>query len=307
MRASGPRSVPRTEAPGNPGRGTQRRWSAGTHPDKQKPGANHHHDDQGHPQTRAPGLALGLLGTFELLHVRGALGHVCHEPVSLRGRQVRRHPLDGLRRHEAARRILAVLQHPGFLFLIRSELLEHRRKPRDVRHQRTRNADLREQLPHGRWATWIEHHLPFTASTAKRAIRLHHLRVQEPQRFALLAPIGVAKAYVFLTLPEEVAETLLSAPQPVPSIGKDKLVAAMTFAQMMEVISALGDEQDLDGGELLVRDYRRKVHALVRAIDKLVEGHEAVAAADTEDELGELYDDLQDASARLAAAFALEP
>jgi hypothetical protein len=117
----------------------------------------------------------------------------------------------------------------------------------------------------------------------------------------------VAKAYVFLTLPEEVAETLLSAPQPVPSIGKDKLVAAMTFAQMMEVISALGDEQDLDGGELLVRDYRRKVHALVRAIDKLVEGHEAVAAADTEDELGELYDDLQDASARLAAAFALEP
>ena len=166
---------------------------------------------------------------------------------------------------------------------------------------------VRERLPHGSWESWLEHHLPFTLSTAKRAIRLHQVRLADPALFARLAPLGVAKTYLFLNLPPEIVDQLLSAPQPIPSTGAEKPVAAMTFAELMEVVSALGAEQDLDAAEPLLRAYRHKVRGLIRAIDDLIEGHTLIAAADAEDELAELYDDLQQASAKLADAFSLEP
>ncbi len=161
---------------------------------------------------------------------------------------------------------------------------------------------VRHRVEHGDWIRWLQRHAPFTRRTAARAIVLHQLKHTDPQRFARLAPLGISKANVLVTLPPDAVDHLLQGPHVVPSSGASKTVLAMTFAELMQVIAALDDDLYENAAELLVATYRRQVRAIIRTVRALVEDRDLIA----EQDLADLYDDLVDATALLADAFSLD-
>ena len=162
---------------------------------------------------------------------------------------------------------------------------------------------LQQRLAWGDWRRWLERHTPFTARTAERAIALHQLQQTEPERFARIAPFGVSKANVFVTLPPRFVAKLLAGPHTIPGTTIVKTVLAMTFAELMQVIASYGEQEPEDAATVLVDTYRRQIHALIRTVDALVEDRQHIA----EDDLVDLHDDLLAAVARLAAAFDFDP
>jgi hypothetical protein len=142
-----------------------------------------------------------------------------------------------------------------------------------------------------------------TVSTAKRAIRLHQISRSDPALFARIAPLGVAKAMVLITLPPPLLEQLFAGPHLLPESGAQKALASMTYAELMSVIVALGKHDDEpDAATLLLRAYRQQVRALIGTLDALMEAHDGIA----EDDVAELHDDLVDVTARFAGVFSLD-
>ena len=160
---------------------------------------------------------------------------------------------------------------------------------------------VQQHLDWGDWRPWLSRHVPFTARTAERAIALHQLRQSAPQRFARLAPLGVSKANVLVTLPPALVDELFGKAHTVPGTTIDKTVLAMTFAELMQVISSLQAKPD-DAASALVHAYQRQIRALIRTVDALIEDRQHIA----EDELVDMHDDLLDALSRLAEAFDLD-
>ena len=58
-----------------------------------------------------------------------------------------------------------------------------------------RLLEVKVELTHGEWLFWLKAHVPFTASTAKRANALWHLSENNPALFEALRPLGLTKAY----------------------------------------------------------------------------------------------------------------
>ncbi|MBI4701030.1 MAG: DUF3102 domain-containing protein [Deltaproteobacteria bacterium] len=163
-------------------------------------------------------------------------------------------------------------------------------------------SQVRQRLPHGAWTGWLEQHVPFNGRTAERAIRLHGLSRSDPKLFARLAPLGVSKADVLITLPRATVEKLLAGRHAVPSTGARKPLVAMSFAELMGVIAALDPGDTGDATATLLGTYRRQIRTLIGTFDALIEHRRAIA----DEDLVELYDKLLDAAARLAHAFSLD-
>ncbi len=160
--------------------------------------------------------------------------------------------------------------------------------------------ELRQALPYGAFRAHLRDHLPFTGSTAERAMNLHRFRLNAPELFDGVARAGLTKAHILITLPAADLESLLASTHVIPSSGANKSLLAMTFAEMMEILTEPHDTQ-MAGG--LVRDCRRATRRLAQSLDALAQ---ADPNALDRDDLEDIYDDLVRTLGRFAAAFDFE-
>jgi Protein of unknown function (DUF3102) len=161
--------------------------------------------------------------------------------------------------------------------------------------------DVRKRLAHGDFSRWLDTEVPFNQRTAERAIKLHLVRRSNPALFDTIAPLGIAKASVLITLPPTAINSLVGKRHLVASAGVSMTLAQMSFSQLKEVIAARATETP-DASDVIVSDYRRQVRTLIRTIDLLIDNRVAI----DEHAIGELHDDLLEAAARLAHAFELD-
>ena len=108
----------------------------------------------------------------------------------------------------------------------------------DVRSRVEVGAQLRkarDHIPHGKWLRWLEHHLPFSQRTAERAIVLHAYAEKKPVLFERVAPLGIGRAYLLLSLHGAVAEQILATKHIMPNTGAKKSVEEMSFPELLQV------------------------------------------------------------------------
>ena len=111
-------------------------------------------------------------------------------------------------------------------------------------------------------------HVPFTASTAKRAIQLFHLSQSDPVAFAALCPLGLTKAYKLMMMAPAERDAFLAKAHAVPGAGT-KTPLAMTFEQMMAVLHPPEPETMILVTTKLVKSLRRQTLGLGRLLGEL--------------------------------------
>ncbi|MEZ4438899.1 MAG: DUF3102 domain-containing protein [Polyangiaceae bacterium] len=125
------------------------------------------------------------------------------------------------------------------------------------------------ELQHGEWLPWVEKHLPFSESSAKRAIQLFELREGHPEVLAKLAPLGLTKVYVLLKLGPKERDEFAGKRHVVPSTGYEKAPLEMTVAEMMEVLHPPEPETPVRTRTRVLRGLRRQTQALARLLAEL--------------------------------------
>jgi hypothetical protein len=159
----------------------------------------------------------------------------------------------------------------------------------------------RERLAHGDFGRWLEAELPYSTRTAQRAINLYHVRNSNPSLFETIAPLGVAKVYVLLTLPPAGIKSLVGKRHRVPGVATSMTLAQLSFGQFVQLIAAR-KQSPPDASTTIVRNYTHQVHKLIRTIDTMIEHRPSI----DDHAIHDLHDDLLHAAARLAHAFHLD-
>lgn len=160
--------------------------------------------------------------------------------------------------------------------------------------------EARGKLPRGRWRKYLETKLPFSRSTAERAIELHYFRERNPALFEKLCPVGLTMALLLIDRPVPEVEAFLRQAHRIPSLGVRKTPTAMTVAQAMEVLVESPDPPA--PARLALTRSRRAGRRVITELRSLIEHRDAVDA----DDVAALYDDLVGALAELGVAFGLE-
>jgi hypothetical protein len=162
--------------------------------------------------------------------------------------------------------------------------------------------EVRDHLPYGNWLRWIVEQLPFTGRTARRAITLHAYQQKDHALFDKVAPLGVAKAYLLMTLHKTTTQQILKTKHTIPSTGARKAVRQMSFPELLEIVSKVSALPASDPAAALVGSYRRQVRRLIHTLDALVDNRAHIR----EDEVEELHDTLLTATEQFARAFELD-
>lgn len=161
---------------------------------------------------------------------------------------------------------------------------------------------VRHRLAHGEWAPWLARHVPFTRRTAERAVQLFQFSGSQPRLYQALAPLGVAKVNVLITMSPAAIQQLIDKLHRIPSTGITKPLTTVTFAELMEIIAAQSGPPDQDAATALLNTYKNQVRALVHTLDTLIAHKSSLPP----DQLEELHDDLLEAAARFAIAFGID-
>lgn len=145
-------------------------------------------------------------------------------------------------------------------------------------------AELRDLLPHGEWLRWLDSDVPFTPRIAQVYMHLHAWAQTHQVTFQRIAPLGASKVYLLMRQPGKVLAALLSQDRHrVPDTGKLRTLEGMTFKELLSVVQKKGGSRTLSAADRALSSYRRRVHALVRATDSLVEHAAALPAPDVRD------------------------
>jgi Protein of unknown function (DUF3102) len=160
--------------------------------------------------------------------------------------------------------------------------------------------EVRSRIPHGAWLPYLQRKLPFSLSTAHRAIQLHHFRNNHPALFKQLEPLGVSKAMRLAKRPVAEVAAFLAQPHVVPATGAKKTPLQLSYVELLAALDP--PKRSRHPGDAILDGYRRSGRRFIRDIATLIEHRQLL----DRDDVTDLYDDLLYAVSELATAFDLE-
>lgn len=167
-------------------------------------------------------------------------------------------------------------------------------------------SQAKAKLEHGAWLGWVEAHVPYKTRWVQVTMELAAWSQDNPAMFGRVRGLGSEKATELMRLRLDQLETLLARREHVvPSTGRRVPLAALTVAELREVLKALtgkgptGAEGAFDA---LIKEAQGSAKKAIASIQWLIANKGAVSPEVVED----LHDDLAHWLGELEEAFGLE-
>ena len=139
-----------------------------------------------------------------------------------------------------------------------------------------RLIEVKEQLPHGQWESWLAEKVEFSAITAQRFMRL----AKEYSEASPVMALGATKALALLALPESEREEFIAEKHEVK--GEEKTVQEMSKRELEEAIRQRKAAEDE-----LAKVKQEKLDAEIRADNFAKEAEKAKTNAESAKAAGE--------------------